>query len=158
MDTLVVVRHGRSDPDAGGILTPEGVGRTELLAQRFKERWFGSRKVKIVTSPLVRAKQTAEIIAKAFGIGITECPELMVDDYDGDGVKGAAVSLDREGTDCEVLVAVTHQDTTAGLVRLYGMRVLNEDLRPLIAEKSHAHIVDLATGKHEDNFSWKEPE
>lgn len=70
---LYLIRHGiamdRSDPkcppDAERPLTPRGVQKTRSAALGFRE--VGAKPEAILTSPYVRAAQTAEIFAEALG-------------------------------------------------------------------------------------------
>ncbi|HEY9870121.1 MAG TPA: phosphohistidine phosphatase SixA [Candidatus Obscuribacterales bacterium] len=72
---LYLVRHGIASQKLGGgvvndaqrPLTEEGREETRLVALGLKR--LGLKPDLIVTSPLVRAHQTAEIIAEVFGIG-----------------------------------------------------------------------------------------
>jgi len=64
---LYLVRHARAapgDPDELRPLTPEG--REE--ARRLAERLAGERPDAVVTSPLLRARETAEVLARACGL------------------------------------------------------------------------------------------
>jgi phosphohistidine phosphatase len=81
---LYLMRHGiavpreehPSMPDAERALTEEGVRKTAQIAQGFAQ--LGITCDWIFTSPLVRARQTAEIAAQAIGLKerIEEWPEL----------------------------------------------------------------------------------
>lgn len=81
--TFVFLRHGESVGNAEArwqgqsdyVLTEKGRAQARALAERWK-----SEKVKfdlIMTSPLVRAKETAEIIAAAVGANVELEPILM---------------------------------------------------------------------------------
>jgi phosphohistidine phosphatase len=81
---LYLMRHGIADPreehpsipDAERALTEEGVRKTVQVAQGIVQ--LGITCEWIFTSPLVRARQTAEIAAQAIGLKerIEEWPEL----------------------------------------------------------------------------------
>jgi phosphohistidine phosphatase len=66
---LYLLRHGIAEErsisrrDADRALTPEGIEKTEVLAGRLAD--YGVKPTIIYSSPLVRARETAEIVAKA---------------------------------------------------------------------------------------------
>jgi len=79
---LFVIRHGQSEADilkviegrANFNLTELGNKQAETMANWVKENYLIN---KIYSSPLNRAKQTAEYISKIFGIGIIFDDDLM---------------------------------------------------------------------------------
>jgi probable phosphoglycerate mutase len=72
MTTIFIARHGQyANPDLiapyrlpGFHLTPKGIADVSLVAEKLK----GERISAIFTSPLERTRETAEILAKPFGI------------------------------------------------------------------------------------------
>ena len=75
---VYLVRHGKAERDAPGgdaarRLTPEGRARFGALARALEKKLRISR---IVTSPLARARETAEILSAATGAPVEEEPEL----------------------------------------------------------------------------------
>ncbi len=75
---IYLVRHGKADRTAAGgdaarRLTPEGRARFFALAGALAEKLQLTR---VVTSPLARARETAEILAAATGAPLEEDPEL----------------------------------------------------------------------------------
>ena len=74
---MYLVRHAEAEsgtPDELRRLTQHGVKQAEDLGRKFASR--GIRPDAIVSSPLVRARQTAEAIAAAVG-GATETDERL---------------------------------------------------------------------------------
>ena len=64
---LYLVRHAKAapgDPDQLRPLTPEGREQARLLADRLADE----RPDAIVTSPLLRARETADVLARACGL------------------------------------------------------------------------------------------
>ena len=59
-------KHARGLPDAQRPLTPEGLRRTRQVARALRK--LGVAPDLILTSPLMRATQTAEVAAKALGV------------------------------------------------------------------------------------------
>lgn len=74
--TVCFVRHGESEANIRGIfanradqpfaLTETGIGQARVLADRLRERGA----THIYTSPLPRARQTAELIGRALGLPV----------------------------------------------------------------------------------------
>jgi broad specificity phosphatase PhoE len=72
---IFLVRHGQSEDASGGLhqrdespLSEKGVGQAQQLGERFKNIQIDT----VIASPVPRAKQTAEIIAKAISKEIIE--------------------------------------------------------------------------------------
>ncbi|RME92410.1 MAG: phosphohistidine phosphatase SixA [Verrucomicrobia bacterium] len=73
---LYLLRHGKAEPregpglrdDASRALTPEGRRRVELAARGMRR--MGLRFDRILSSPLVRARETAEIVAAVLDAGV----------------------------------------------------------------------------------------
>jgi len=74
---LYLVRHGIASDHIGGAvtrdserpLTEEGIAEMKLVARALTK--INKKPDLILSSPLVRARQTAEIIADAFGVTVT---------------------------------------------------------------------------------------
>lgn len=83
--TLVLVRHAHAlssfaaqvPTDAQRPLSPEGEEKAAFTARRLKELNL-RHPARILTSPLVRAKQTASVLAQALG-----CPVIQATELDG---------------------------------------------------------------------------
>lgn len=79
---LFLVRHGIAVDGIGGEiktdaqrpLTPEGREEAELVARGLKKS--GTKLDLLVSSPLVRARQTAELFAEVFKLEVLICDEL----------------------------------------------------------------------------------
>jgi phosphohistidine phosphatase len=73
MKTLYILRHGIAQPhgtagiaDDARRLTPEGLARTEEVARGFRR--LDAKLDRIISSPLPRARETAEIFADVLGM------------------------------------------------------------------------------------------
>ncbi len=95
--TLLLCRHGQTtlsvDRRFSGRgeaqLTADGIAQAQLLAARVRTQ---STVDAVVCSPLRRARQTAEIVATALGLSVTEDPALAETDFgDWEGLTLAAV-------------------------------------------------------------------
>jgi phosphohistidine phosphatase len=140
---LLIVRHAiaveRGDPafenDDDRPLTPEGIHKFRLAARGLKE--VAPRPDRIVSSPLVRARQTAEILRDAVAprSRIHLCDHLVPD-----GDYGALLEyLTQLGGDCIVLVG--HEPHLSGLTSylLSGER----DAATVVYKKGGAALVTL---------------
>lgn len=123
---ILLMRHGDAVADAPG-LGDTGrwlSGRGRVVTRRVGT-WLGIHEAftpaEIVTSPLVRAVQTAEIVAGACGIteDLGVWPELAT----GGSADAAARRLQRHAADGPILL-VGHEPSLSGLVlRLLGKSV-----------------------------------
>jgi phosphohistidine phosphatase len=123
---VVLVRHGEAEasvPDRERMLSPRGREQIESLARRQELREFGP--VRIVHSGLVRARQTAEILAR------TLSPAEGVSEWAGlgphDDPETAARAIEEAG---ERVIIVGHQPH---LGRLAARLVVGDAERDLVA-------------------------
>src|SRR5689334_14871959 len=80
MTHLFLIRHGQyveddANPILNPALSPEGIAQTE----RLRDRLSVSGEIKadvLISSPLTRARQTADIIAPALGLPVTLDPDM----------------------------------------------------------------------------------
>ena len=90
MTRLILIRHGRSTWNADhriqGYADPplDGVGREQ--ARRLAERLRGEEIAMFYTSPLLRARETADIIGEALGVPVA--PDERLREYDVGGITG----------------------------------------------------------------------
>jgi len=107
MTTLVLMRHGVAEDDNPGgeaarRLTPEGLERAGLAAQGLVA--LGMRPDLVLTSPLVRCRQTAELVA-----GAARCP-LEDDPRLAPGMSASdLIEVIIENPEALTLLACTHQ-------------------------------------------------
>ncbi len=88
---LYFLRHGIAEDienakgsDAARALTPKGIERMEISARVMAK--LGVKPARLYSSPLTRARQTAEIVAKAVGV------EVKIEPTVGPGFNPQAVS------------------------------------------------------------------
>lgn len=119
-----VMRHGiavaRGDPnfpdDAKRPLTPEGRKKLKAVARGLFR--LGLRVDSIISSPLVRASETAAIIAEVLGPGIT----IETSDFlrPGGSLQALLTSLGKRVEHRSVLVIGHEPDLSEGVARLIG--------------------------------------
>lgn len=113
---LFIVRHAKAAPGEPDELRPLTKGG-RAAARDLGERLAGEQPDAVVSSPLLRARETAEAIARASGL------ELETDDRLAPGADAAAV---RAVVDChgETVVVVGHQPDCSEIVfELTGRQV-----------------------------------
>jgi phosphohistidine phosphatase len=100
---LVLVRHAKAaagEPDELRPLTPEGREQAGALAQRLRDA--GIHPAAVLTSPLLRARETAQLIANELGA------EVVPDERLSPGATADAVTEAVAGRG-ETVVVVGHQ-------------------------------------------------
>jgi broad specificity phosphatase PhoE len=85
VSSLVFVRHGQTDANRDGVLLGRldpplnDAGRAQAVA--VAEKLAKLEPASVLTSPLVRARETAEIVAKQFGLEVVVDERLIEIDY-----------------------------------------------------------------------------
>ncbi len=112
---LILVRHGESEGNSTGIaqgwddspLTDKGVRQAELVSDRLRDVKIDA----VYSSDLVRAKKTAEIIARPHGLKVTVIKDLREQNFgDANGMPKNEVNrkfdnfLERRKTDPDAMV------------------------------------------------------
>lgn len=149
---LILVRHGQTVDNVAGIAQGwndsalSDVGQTQV--QRLAERLASLQPTAIYSSPLGRALATADAIAAATGLPITQLPELREMNYGGwEGRSFLDVRRDDEATyqrwiaDDEATCpdGESHADVRRRLVR--AIRQINSE-RPVIV--THGTAIRIA--------------
>lgn len=104
---LILVRHGKAEPhgtraDYDRALTEEGIAEIRQMAPALAKKVEGKETV-LITSPLVRARETAEILADALG-----CP-MEIDDWVAEGIFSEVLATKERPE--EVVILVGHNPT-----------------------------------------------
>ena len=100
---LILIRHGIAEerdpqrPDETRELTARGRRQLETAAVHLAV-YLGARPARLITSPLVRARQTAEILSQA-GLGTLE-----IEEFAGQGDYSALIALLSDATDPVILI------------------------------------------------------
>jgi len=85
MSTLILVRHGQTDANRDGLLLGRSdpslnpTGRGQAAAAALRVASFGP--VRVLSSPLLRARETAEIVAGELGLTVGLDHRLIEVDY-----------------------------------------------------------------------------
>jgi phosphohistidine phosphatase len=139
---LLIIRHGIAvDRAAPGMsdderpLTPEGEKKFSKAARGLAR--IEDAVTAVLSSPLPRAKQTAEIAADAWGVSVTEAPALVHGDR-----RGLEQALLRYPEDATVAIVGHEPHVSALLAQLLGTAA--EDR--LAFKKGGAALVELRGG------------
>jgi phosphohistidine phosphatase SixA len=100
---LYLVRHAEAapgEPDELRSLTPEGRRQATRVAERLSES--GAQPSAVLCSPLLRARETAELIAEPFGLA-PDSDDRLAPGATADGVRAAVAGRG------EAVVVVGHQ-------------------------------------------------
>lgn len=113
---VFLVRHAHSDPgDPDELRALSGRGRDEARSLARRLAALSTPPALVLTSPLLRARQTAEAIADATG------SDLRVDDRLGPGATGESLQAAVEGVEAATVAVVGHQpDCSQIAVELTG--------------------------------------
>jgi phosphohistidine phosphatase len=140
---VYLVRHAKAEPlvtsDAERRLTPEGRRRFERHAQALAARMRVSQ---VVTSPLARARETAEILARESGASVLEDGRLASGACDGEDL----LALVRAAPAGAALVG--HNPEIAEVVATVAGRSV--EVKP-------GAVAALDVSAHEVALSWLEP-
>ena len=114
---LYLLRHGPAGPghpDEARTLTPEGAWQIAQQAAFFQAA--GIRPDRLLTSPLVRARQTAELVGAALGLPPVEVPVLRC----GFRFEEAVDLLRTQPAGVQSVLLVGHQPDLGRLVHLFS--------------------------------------
>jgi len=134
---LYFLRHGIAQDASGGMSDAERAltdeGRAQLAdTSRALER-LGIKPDIILTSPLVRAAQTAELVAPSLGASVEQAPELQP----GCGLDDLQRLLRRY--DYDTIMLVGHEPDFSTL----AARLINADERGIVLKKGGMIRIDI---------------
>lgn len=144
---IIWVRHGQSTWNAiarmqGHELSPPLTDLGRAQAQRAAEALVGRGVVRLLSSPAVRAQQTAAIIGERLGLEAITEPLLLEKGLDEDVADVLARVREVLGAGHpDHTVAVSHGDTIGLAVGLLT------GTRPQVPENGSIHAVDPLTGE-----------
>jgi broad specificity phosphatase PhoE len=150
MKTLVVVRHGRYANEGGGRLNADGREQIEGLGAKLAAKLAGCS-ISLLSSPLPRARETSEILARHLVTSFEEHLFLRSSGmrfYDGQEQKALQL-VEEKGQTHDVVILSSHMEfidlfpTIWGTPR--GLSIAREEDTP----KGTARVIDAATGQEE---------
>ncbi len=127
MKQLILVRHAKTQPltnsvnDFGRKLEPRGISDSRLVANHLKESHI--RPELIISSPAVRALETARLFAAVYGINPNQIMEAPII-YEGFTVQSLTEKLNRIANDINSVMIVGHNPD----IYSAAMRLSSDDL------------------------------
>jgi len=139
MKKLVVARHGQYGHDDR--LNETGRDQVAGLAKKL-EAHINSDSVLLLTSPVDRARESAEIIGSYFGVGLEEHEVLWSEnDHPEDFPRALELVKSRQG-DVDIIILMTHFEYVEHFPAYFAKKELEVELRCRLIEKGEAWVVD----------------
>ena len=143
MQKLIVVRHGHTQPH-NKQLDEHGREGTKRLGVELKKYITDDAKLLILTSPLIRAQQTAEILGSLLGT------QPVVEEsftYSDDAPENNPHLLNRflaqtDGKSFDIVIMVTHEPTAGSFPGFFAEKVLKVKLESYSLMHCSAWVVD----------------
>jgi phosphohistidine phosphatase len=145
---VILVRHATAVDETLELrdpfrhLTPEGRAQAKALGDRL--RWHDCEPTRLWTSPLVRAVQTAELVA--IGLGATAPIEVMPDLAPGESERAVVAALAKLPADDKVML-FGHEPGMSAIAAL----LLGATDFPALAKAEGVRITD---GQLRWRFAW----
>lgn len=139
MRTLVIVRHGNYGKD----LHLDDSGRADIarLAVQLNQ-YINGGSIRILTSPVDRAQESAHILGMSFGVD-PQPHELLWSDNNHDEDLPAALELVRtQGHGVDALLLVTHYEYVGLFPEYFGKQELGVSFPIKFIEKGEAWVID----------------
>ena len=127
---IFLIRHG----EASGMLTTNGQGQVSRTADFLKSLELDLSKTVLLTSPVRRAVESAEIIQKTLNLGEV-APKSWLSDGANDNTEACLAQFVADHADLVAIIAVSHMpeiEELLGRLRFYGS-----------ASNASVHEVDL---------------
>jgi phosphohistidine phosphatase SixA len=140
---VFVVRHGEYDSFSGGSLVELGQEQSHVLGNSIKDLVPAKSTVKILSSPIRRALQTAEIIGTILKRRVKILEYLSNDEYHLEPCLVEQLSTIRN---FDVLVIVTHLDGVPGVMNHYSTLLCKLTTRKMNIAKGNGLVLDTSTG------------
>lgn len=141
---VFAIRHGEYDENTME-LNDHGKQQCRIIGQKIREMTPPDFIPLVLSSPRIRAKQTADIVAKYLGSQVQICEELQTDQYhDGDKVRKAVIPLTNGSP---VLILVTHLDAPSGIINAFSQANFNKMTGYMMSKKGNGMMIDLSTGR-----------
>lgn len=135
MKNFIIVRHGFYDPDTGELM-PLGESLMSHLGEKIKRLTKGRKNTRVISSPLLRARQSAQALA-------TQLPATQVEVFEPLGTQDCLdentlrllLDFSEEVKKADVVV-VAHQPQIPSVVRAGLRRWYRPDARGSLAHAS----------------------
>lgn len=149
LETVIAVRHGKYDLDTNE-LNQEGAVQIRRLAERILELVPSRQRVAILTSPALRAIQSAKIIGGVLKATHKVCEELSFDNYESGQVQMKAVLAKLKSAN--IVIVVAHSEAPVGIVHAFAQASFGGGVSPFICDKGNGCMLHLKTGEVKTNL------
>lgn len=139
MKQLIVVRHGQYGHDDR--LNDRGRTQIGALADKLKSLMNGAT-VMILTSTVDRARESAEILSSAFGVGFEEHEILWSENSHPEDLPGTLELVRSRKDNADVLVLVTHYEYVKEFPSYFAREELGTSMHSGLIEKGEAWVLD----------------
>ncbi|MCR4311126.1 MAG: histidine phosphatase family protein [Candidatus Taylorbacteria bacterium] len=145
LKAAIAIRHGEYS-DQTSELNPEGIEQVKFLAGRLKKLVKPRHIVKIFSSPVVRARQSAEILAEHLKTQVQEIGALGYDEFESGQHQMNELLGQKDGVD--VIVAVTHFVAPSGIIDAFSRKFFSKTAfeKAYESRKGDGHMICLKTG------------
>lgn len=138
MKQLIVVRHGQYGYD--GRLNDCGRVQIGALADKLRSLINGVT-VMILTSTVDRARESAEILGSAFGVGFEEHEILWSENSHPEDLPGTLELVRSRKDNADVLVLVTHYEYVEEFPSYFAREELGTSMHSRLIENGEAWVI-----------------
>jgi len=150
--TLISLRHGNDTggSDTSAVLSERGVKTVNQTTQNIQD-WINGKTL-VLSSPIIRAKQTADIIAQALSADLVVLDSLKHDRVSvGKFCKPEIMAEAAKNGGYENVIVVTHYQLVNGIILAFKVDLPQIDFnRSTEPPYGHGFIVDMETGNMDD--------
>ncbi|MEN9614254.1 MAG: hypothetical protein RLZZ347_561 [Candidatus Parcubacteria bacterium] len=145
LQTIFALRHGAYDAySPNKSLDQEGIAQVTTLTERIGGIIAPQSHVLVLSSPTLRAVQSAEIISKRFSVVPKVLKLLEKQDYRFGTAMMREIVEASEGF--SVVIAVGHFTAPSGIAHAFAHEALGKSVEPAECKNGDGYIVDLKTG------------
>lgn len=145
MKRLIIVRHGRYE---NGHLNEKGIEQIRTLSTRIKEL-VGGANVIVLSSPIRRAKESAQIIAGEVQGEVVEHDEFSYHNCDEEDVIQACEIVYEVAEKYENVVVVSHKENCGSIIEYFSKTNLSKTFPRILVNQGDAWVIDTTTNSIE---------
>lgn len=148
MDKMIVVRHGHYDHRER--LSEVGQGQIATLAERLAVHVDGGNSLTLLSSTAPRAMDSAEILAKKFGVSYERLDVLWTGNDamrigEEEDFKELMGIINGRHSKARVVIIVTHYEYVEDFPAFFGKTILNARLHGWVIDYGEAFVIDCGT-------------
>ena len=138
MKLLIVARHGGYTNDH---LDQDGIRQIGILTDKLRPV-IGRSSVRILTSTAARAQESANILARAFGVQAEAHDVLWSDEHHPQNNSAALLLVQSRGGDVDILMLVTHFEYAKDFPGYFSTTHLGVRLPSVSIKTGQAWVLD----------------